>query len=495
MERELALALGDDSAAVAAAIYDDTLESELGRWLGGDASMELETEPGATAGPVLPPESTMPMAVVVPPPPLPDLLGFVKTMRQTCQTSNNAAIALVVQLALEHRQQLVAQGLIPELDHIRVPDLDRHEGCDLQFLRHKVRAGDSATCTLGGPASGYLWAGNEARFGGEALLKLNGSLKQGHDSNVSVAGWSRVRIPTSLDGKLQHPKEGEHFTRVDGLSSVSIVSQVLSKAAAKRQRTGAGASSEASSSADALLGASSGPHHLNVRGDATVGGAMSVSGDVQVGGNASIAKNAVVGGSMNVGGELKVGGAVVLPNGDFAEHLPRRDSSEHIEEGDVVVQQGKHISKAVVDGAPTPAGWFVASSVEQACMVGKMPANPEDISKGNPIGYLGQMSVRVSGGADVGAKLVPSGLGDGCARALAQEDLDHEEALHVLGVVIGPSTRAGFVQAFVAPGLSASMSVGPMLERLRRLEDHVQTLQKALELIRHPEFSSSSTTG
>ena len=130
-----------------------------------------------------------------------------------------------------------------------------------------------------------------------------------------------------------------------------------------------------------------------------------------------------------------------------------------------MVQQGKHISKSEVEAAPIPTGWFIASSIAQACMVGKMPANREDASKGNPIGYLGQMSVRVSGGADVGAKLVPSGLGDGCARALAQDELLEHEAVHVLGVVIAPGSRAGFVQAFVAPGLTASMAIGPMFVR------------------------------
>ena len=427
-----------------------------------------------------------------------------ETLRDRCKSSldndgapgtadANKLAAKDMQQLLLRQAELVKKQLLPQFPHIRLPP---DKGCvDIQFLQHSIQSSQPATATFPGPKSGYLYPGDGANPH-YALLKLHGSAKTEEHPRMTIALWRLVKLKAGrapLTDLLKIDEAGVDWNTIfeDIVPKVSIVTQVPKPMlGAKRQK------SAATSSDGASAGASAGPSSflqdgvcgsLTVASDLSVGGEMSVHGNATVGGSASIGKDASVGGRLRVSGDLDVGGAATITggvrsaNGDFAEYAPKRHADEVIEEGDVVVQQGTLVSKAFTEGAPPPTGWFVASSEEQACLMGKVA----EMDGGCLIAYLGQVSVRVSGavGVEVGGKLVPSGEGDGCARALAHDELDDPHAAHILGVVIARGSRTGYVHAFVAPGLSGSTSVAPLLDRLQRLEAHVKSLEGTLELV------------
>ena len=148
---------------------------------------------------------------------------------------------------------------------------------------------------------------------------------------------------------------------------------------------------------------------------------------------------------------------------------------------------GNTISRAAAElgggvGA-SPTGYFVISS--KPCLLGGA-RDPQTARKGNPVAKIGRVDVRVVGDAawigthQVGCKLVPSGCDDGTARALPQEAIDDEGALHVIGLVIGPSEVPGCVEALVSRGLTGDTALPQVLTRLRMLAPRVARLEHAL---------------
>jgi hypothetical protein len=100
---------------------------------------------------------------------------------------------------------------------------------------------------------------------------------------------------------------------------------------------------------------------------------------------------------------------------DYAEYLPRRDPTEDIQPGDVVGVVGDDVTLAT-DGAHDALVVTDAPGV-----LGNAPPR-EDRDAHETVAFTGQVPVTVRGSVTAGDLVVPSGDGDGTARAVAPAD-------------------------------------------------------------------------
>ena len=179
-------------------------------------------------------------------------------------------------------------------------------------------------------------------------------------------------------------------------------------------------------------------------------------------------------GSATIGGDLQVRGRITATafesiNADFAEVFLGEEGEEYCE-GEVLLRVGRNVTRGpAFDNEPPPGSYHVKSC--KPCLAGGPQLSSEEQPWAVTCALLGQVDVRVSGDAPVESKLVPSRLGDGRAVAMQPCDAGGAVAMHVIGIVLGPSELEGCVKAFVSPwGLSADTALGHVYERLHSLE-------------------------
>ena len=136
-------------------------------------------------------------------------------------------------------------------------------------------------------------------------------------------------------------------------------------------------------------------------------------------------------------GNLHVSGSVLAESfkhhgADFAEMYSKLRQDEPIAAMQVVGLFGNAISLQT-DGAIAIG---VVSEAPGIC--GNMPRDSDESSAKVPVvwaGWQGQVPVCVRGHVEEGAKLIPSGLNDGCAVAVSRDDQVTREDQVILGVV------------------------------------------------------------
>jgi hypothetical protein len=116
------------------------------------------------------------------------------------------------------------------------------------------------------------------------------------------------------------------------------------------------------------------------------------------------------------------GGVTYATSGaDFAECLPKLDAHEFIEPGDVVGIVAGRITRS------TGRAQHVSAITAKPAVLGNAPA-PEDQACFGRVAMLGQVRVKVRGPVSAGDVIVASGLNDGTARALSEEDAVRSDA-------------------------------------------------------------------
>lgn len=361
---------------------------------------------------------------------------------------DNLRAATDMQEALDRRPELVGMGLIPELTNIRIPP---GAGRDVQFLDNTKRSDQAATVTVPGPKSGYLWAGNPAKPM-RAMLKLNGSLKEGHPP-ATIAVWREVELLKALpDGKSKkNPDKDVDFKELP--VKVSIVTQVPDPPmqSSKRPRTESSVGDEPSAA-----GAPSSPPQQIVQMPPTGAPEDQRFGRVEVEA-LSIKGHDVWKELMEQRERMQQlessSKSAPLPTtshrADLAEWM---ETLEDVRCGDVGEVRGERFSRKITR---EPGGTiFVVSS--KPALAFNMPEEPERRAQGAVLAFIGRVPVFCIGDAAVDSYLVPSGRNDGSARAVSCEELQRNATLRaqsfgVIWALLPPDAEDGrtMVLAFV----------------------------------------------
>ena len=225
-------------------------------------------------------------------------------------------LAKEMQKLLHRRAELVESALVPQYTEIQVPTVGR-----LHFLLHGWRSQQGPPDFVApGPASGYMYPGDEVAYPGLAILKTDAS--GGAERGVKVAIYREVKLGPAHEAgdipALAQPKKAPSKS-VDFEDCSPKISMIVVTAIKKRQRKDAG---KCSSAAAAVQDA--------------------VFKDVEVTGN------------------LRVHGEIQQSRGDRAYLRRRRDEKEKIAPCMTVACVDELIGKSA--GSSSVAQWFVISS-------------------------------------------------------------------------------------------------------------------------------------
>jgi len=340
-------------------------------------------------------------------------------------------LAKEMQKLLHRRAELVESALVPEYPEIQ-PAGGEVVG-RLHFLLHGGRSQlGPPDIVAPGPASGYMYPGDEAAYPGLAILKTDAS--GGDKLGVKVAIYREVKLGPAHEAgdirTLAQPKKAPSKS-ADFEECSPKISMIVITPNNKRPRIGAGQGSSAAAVQDAVF------------------------------------KN------VEVTGDLRVHGSIQQSRGDRAYFRRRRDEEQHLAPGMIVACVDELIGKSA--GSSSVAQWFVISTKPVRPHLPCFP--PRGVSKNmhmhmhmcmflfleqaitnwhplgvsddevaqlwHPCALEGQVPVLVSGHATRGSLLVPSGQEDGYARAIQLQQLSDEPHLCrcILGRVLESSSE------------------------------------------------------
>ncbi|MEE4176657.1 MAG: hypothetical protein V2I46_04030 [Bacteroides sp.] len=155
---------------------------------------------------------------------------------------------------------------------------------------------------------------------------------------------------------------------------------------------------------------------------------------------------------------------------DYAEWLERLDPFERIMPGDIVGVKGGKVTRNT-EGL----NHFRVVSTNPA-FLGNMP--PEGKTEAfSRIAFLGQVPVKVRGGAQIGDYIIPSGLNDGTGLAISPDALNGDQVDQVVGVAWSALPSApGISLVNMAIGLNAN----DLASVVKRQQQQIETLEDLL---------------
>ena len=173
------------------------------------------------------------------------------------------------------------------------------------------------------------------------------------------------------------------------------------------------------------------------------------------------------------------GGGVTYESGsgDYAEWLERADPDDVLTFGDVVGVRGGKISKQT-EGADQ-----VMVVSYKPIVLGNMPP-PGEAARYEKVAFMGQVPVKVTGRVAIGDYLVPTGNGDGIARAISPDQISVEDLSRVIGVAWSETAWARLTFVKAAVGLQTKQVakvVAAQDERIETLEAQLQNVLQRLD--------------
>lgn len=171
------------------------------------------------------------------------------------------------------------------------------------------------------------------------------------------------------------------------------------------------------------------------------------------------------------GGNVRCDLSFIGGGADYAEWLPLLDPSEVLMPGDVVGVHAGRVTRRV-DGADQI---LVVST--NPCLVGNaLDAETGTREAHERIAFIGQVPVHVRGPVEEGDFLIPSGLDDGVAVAVAPEALAPHQLALVLGVAWGASADEGVKDVNASVGLDQAAAAVVALQRAHARLDATERL-------------------
>ncbi len=122
---------------------------------------------------------------------------------------------------------------------------------------------------------------------------------------------------------------------------------------------------------------------------------------------------------------------------DYAEWLPKEDPNQQFKFGQIVGIRGGRVS------LDTEGAEQIMIVSQSPAVVGNQPAEGEEDAY-VAVGFMGQLMAAVRGAVHAGDYIVPSGLNDGIAIAIAPEDLTTEHLDRIVGRAWTDSTNPVF---------------------------------------------------
>jgi len=156
--------------------------------------------------------------------------------------------------------------------------------------------------------------------------------------------------------------------------------------------------------------------------------------------------------------------------GDFAEWLMRLDSEETLESGDVVGVFGGKISRQ------TKGADHVLVISAAPIVLGNTPDEGEE-HLSNPVAFIGQAPVKVTGRVHQGDYIIPSGGNDGIGIAVAAAKITAEQFGQVIGKAWESSDETGVKKVNVAVGLTGGDEV---IQQIKQENDELKRLVESL---------------
>lgn len=120
--------------------------------------------------------------------------------------------------------------------------------------------------------------------------------------------------------------------------------------------------------------------------------------------------------------------------GDYAEWLPKMNPSEKFLPGEIVGLKNGHISKSTTGADKV----MIISTMPMA--LGNMPQD-DKVNEYEKVAFMGQVPTRVVGEVNPGDYVLPSGLGNGFARAIRPADMKIGDYKKIAGVVWSVDSR------------------------------------------------------
>ena len=154
----------------------------------------------------------------------------------------------------------------------------------------------------------------------------------------------------------------------------------------------------------------------------------------------------------NGAGSVQYAGA----GNDYAEYLPRLETAEQIQPGDVVGVFAGRVGKA------TQGADLVLAASTGPIVAGNDPGE-EARDDYTLVAFLGQVELRVRGPVRAGDFVLPSGLEDGTAVAVAPQDLTLDQLTQVIGQAWAESPGPGVSQVRVLVGLVQPAAIGAVV--------------------------------
>ncbi|PSQ69937.1 MAG: hypothetical protein BRD26_05570 [Bacteroidetes bacterium QH_1_64_81] len=172
------------------------------------------------------------------------------------------------------------------------------------------------------------------------------------------------------------------------------------------------------------------------------------------------------------------GGVTYAGDGaDFAEELPVAEKAEAPEPAEIVGVRGGTVSLRA-EGADRV---MIASTAP--IMTGNAaPSSGPDAEEGRrvEVAFVGQVPAKVRGSVDRGDLIVPSGRGDGTARAVSPGEYRRAEHGPVAGQAWSSKSAEGIGEVTVAVGLGRS---GAVAERLEAQQSQIDSLEEKVRQI------------
>lgn len=157
---------------------------------------------------------------------------------------------------------------------------------------------------------------------------------------------------------------------------------------------------------------------------------------------------------------------------DYAEWLPKLNPEDEFQIGQIV---GVHDGKVSLK---TKGAEQIMAVSRAPVVVGNVPPE-EEKHKYTTVGFMGQLPVVVRGKVSAGDYVIPSGLEDGTAVAVAPEDLELRHLGRVLGRAWSDSDNDVYALVNVVIGVNTN-EAGIILEKQQTRMDEQQRRQLAL---------------
>ena len=171
--------------------------------------------------------------------------------------------------------------------------------------------------------------------------------------------------------------------------------------------------------------------------------------------------------SGRIEGDGAGGVSYVTTGADFAECLPKL-ADEPLEAGDVVGVVGGMVTRRTQDAH------HVSVITARAAVLGNAPLKHQASAFGR-VAMIGQVAVKVRGSVRAGDLIVPSGMDDGTAVAVAPDEAAARGICLVVGTAWESSSDDGVKPVNTAVGLTGSL--------LRMQHAEIQSLRKRLKAI------------